>query len=98
MYISVPPNQFGCGMIVSVSTRNISGCIPILSEYNVFVERTGIHFPGNPENREDMKNVGIQIIELLKKPDKIQSIRDSIVNKETNWENISQKWNDSIFN
>ncbi len=58
----------------------------------------GIHLPGNPDNKEDMKNVGIQIIELLKTPDKIQSIRDNIVNKETNWENISKKWNDSIFN
>ncbi len=95
LYFSNTSAETDC---IAIRESACAGCIPILSEYNVFVERMGIHFPGNPDNKEDMKNVGIQIIELLKKPDKIQSIRDNIVNKETNWENISKKWNDSIFN
>ena len=94
LYFSNTSAETDC---IAIRESTCAGCIPILSEYNVFVEREGIHFPGNPENREHMQNIGIQIIELLKNPDKIQSIRNSIMNKEINWENISQKWKDSIL-
>lgn len=93
LYFSKTSAETDC---ISIRESTCAGCIPILSDYNVFSERNGIHLPGDPDKPEDMKNVGIKIIEILKDDNKIQSIRNDMYGKEINWQDISQKWKQQI--
>ena len=51
------------------------------------------YFPGDPDKPEDMKKLGIQIINLLEyKDDKIERFRKKIMNNEIDWEQVAIKW------
>ena len=92
LYYSKTAAETDC---ISIRESNCAGCIPIISQYNVFKERHGIQLPGDPTNQEDNRKVAAYILELLKKPDDIKNICDDITGKEKSWSDVSKEW---VFN
>ena len=89
LYFSKTTAETDC---ISIRESACAGCIPIISEYNVFSERNGIRIPGDPFVKEDMQKVALYILELLKNPEKVENIRSQIVGKETSWHEIATLW------
>tara|TARA_B100000427_G_scaffold323923_1_gene328138 strand:+ start:1088 stop:3058 length:1971 start_codon:yes stop_codon:yes gene_type:complete len=95
LYFSKTAAETDC---ISIRESTVAGCVPIISQYNVFGERDGLRFPGDPDKPEDMKKLGIQIINLLEyKDDKIERFRKKIMNNEIDWEQVAIKWKNIIY-
>ncbi len=94
LYLSKTPYEVDC---VSIRESLNSGCIPIISTYNVFAERNGIKLQGDPTNKEDMKNIAKYIIEILDKQDEIKKLKSKMMGHDLNWQDISNKWQSVVF-
>ena len=77
---------------ISIRESLCAGCIPIISEYNVFKERDGIKLPGDPQIQDNHHRVAQYILELFKNPDEIKKIQDRITGIEDNWDDIAKLW------
>ena len=77
---------------ISLRESACAGCVPIISKYSVFEERDGIHLEGDPNNEEDMRKIGLEIIDLMRDHHKVEKIRNSFIGKETSWAQIAQLW------
>lgn len=88
-YITNTEAEIDC---ISIRESIVTGCLPLLSNFGVFKERTGFHYDFN--NEKEFKMVGVQICNLLKNPnlirEKIETFRDdkTIVN----WNQIASEW------
>ena len=89
LYFSKTTAETDC---ISIRESTCAGCIPIISEYNVFSERNGIRLPGDPFNKEDMQKVAVYILQLMKDPEKIENIRSEMIGKETSWYDVASLW------
>jgi len=94
LYLSKTPNEVDA---LCIRESLSCGCIPIITEYNVFAERNGIKLPGDPTNVEDMKNMAKYIIEILDKKDEIKELRNKLIGHDINWQDISNKWQSVVF-
>ena len=77
---------------VSLRESVCAGCIPIVSNYNVFAECQGLHLPGDPAVEQDMVDVGAAISEMLRQPDKVQQWRDNMVSDASSWTAVASQW------
>lgn len=77
---------------ISLRESACAGCIPIISKYSVFKERSGIHLDGDPYNQNDMQKIGLEIVKLMKDHQNIERIRNSLIGKETSWDDIAKLW------
>lgn len=97
LYFSKTQAETDC---ISIRESACSGCIPLLSKYNVFSERSGIHFDGDPASKTDMEFVAASIADLLKNRDKVETIRKELVEKEKcmkqDWSHIASSWSATI--
>jgi glycosyltransferase involved in cell wall biosynthesis len=72
------------------------GCIPLLSDVNVFKERDGIHF--HLENEHDVKSyekVAVEVLKLLRmEDDKLEKQREEGMKSRTlqTWKKVSNEW------
>ena len=73
LYISNIINEVDC---VSIRESLISGCIPLISNFGVFIEREGIKFDINHEDEKNMKIIALNILNLLKDKKKLDEIRE----------------------
>lgn len=89
LYFSKTKAETDC---ISLRESACAGCIPLISKHFVFAEREGIHFDGDPLNQNDMNLVGANIVELMKQPDQIKKVRDSLIGNEIDWDKISSMW------
>jgi len=94
LYLSKTPNEVDA---LCIRESLNCGCIPIITEYNVFAERNGIKLPGDPTNVEDMKNIAKYINEILDKNDEIKELRNKLIGHDINWQDISNKWQSVVF-
>jgi len=83
---------------ISIRESLVTGCIPLLSNFGIFKERQGLHFDFNDEKQ--IKLAAINIIGLLKNPEKVNDYREKIKNDPTivNWETIALEWNKYFVN
>jgi len=88
-YITNTEVEIDC---ISIRESLVTGCIPLLSNFGVFKERQGLHFDFN--NDKEIKMSAINIISLLKNPQKISDFREKIINDQTivDWESIAAEW------
>ena len=92
LYYTNTPLETDC---IAVRESLVSGCIPILSIYNVFGERHGIHFKGDPNDTNSYKELAGVIIQLMKEPrEKLDIIREQLRQSSTikSWENVATEW------
>jgi hypothetical protein len=90
LYITNTIAEIDC---ISIRESLITGCIPLISNFGVFSEREGIHFDLKENDPENMKNIAINILNLLKNPDKLEILRDVFKKSVTiiNWDTVAEK-------
>ena len=91
---SITQSETDC---ISIRESVCSGCIPILSKYNVFQERVGIHIDGDPRNKEDMKKVARIIANVMNNTEQSNKIRKQLSQiNDQNWKDIAFAWSSII--
>tara|TARA_Y100000389_G_scaffold204765_1_gene259482 strand:+ start:10582 stop:12489 length:1908 start_codon:yes stop_codon:yes gene_type:complete len=89
LYYSATRAETDC---ISLRESACAGCIPIISNFNVFHERSGIHLDGNPFDKDEMMKVAYTIVGLMKDTQQLDKIRDSITGKEGDWDKFANEW------
>ncbi|AII17204.1 putative glycosyltransferase [Aureococcus anophagefferens virus] len=90
LYISNTYAETDC---IAIRESACCGCIPLLSNNNVFKERPGIHYEiEDTNNRNDMTNIALKIIALMRDEKKVEEIRQKIKNNDKSWLQIAKKW------
>lgn len=94
-YITNTEQEIDC---ISIRESLVTGCIPLLSNFGVFKERQGLHFDFETENK--IKMAAINIINLLKNPQKISEFREKIKSDQTivDWGKIALEWTKYFVN
>ena len=94
-YITNTEAEIDC---ISIRESLVTGCIPLLSNFGVFKERQGLHFDFN--NDKEIKMASINIINLLKNPQKVNEFKEKIKNDATivNWDIIALEWSKYFIN
>jgi hypothetical protein len=90
LYLTYTKAEIDC---ISIKESIIAGCIPVITNFGVFKERSGIHLDFNDDNQ--IKMAGINIINLLKNPDKLNNYKNQISDaklKILDWDNIASEW------
>lgn len=89
-------NNLGETDCISTKESVAIGCIPIISDQNVFKERAGYHIPFNGQNEQQIYlNAVPKILELLKmEDDHLELLRQQYKQEErlNNWEEIASEW------
>jgi hypothetical protein len=91
LYYTTTSSEIDC---ITIKESAYTGCIPILSKYNLFNSRPGIHLPGDPDNPDDLRNVAVSIIKILMDDELIENIRNQVMNSDIlyDWDDISDNW------
>ena len=94
-YVTNTEAEIDC---ISIRESLVTGCIPLLSNFGVFKERQGLHFEF--ENEKQIKMAAINIINLLKNPQKVEEFREKIKNDPTivDWNIVAQEWTKYFIN
>ena len=90
LYLTNTTTEIDC---ISIKESIITGCIPIISNFGVFKERDGIHLDFN--NDTQIKMAAINIITLLKNPNKVEIYKNQISESKSKifgWEQIAIDW------
>lgn len=86
---------------VSIRESAFVGCIPILSEHNVFQERAGLHIPGDPEDEDDSIAAAKLVARAVTDSDQsaITSLRRQVVASESarSWDDQARVWINSVL-
>ena len=85
--------NFGEIDCLSVRESAVCGCIPIITNQNVFKERKGYHIEGDPTNIEFYKNASNEIIQLMKNKKKIKKLSTKLKkSNEQFWNDTAKQW------
>ena len=93
LYLCNSNSEIDC---ISVRESCITGAIPLISNYGIFKERSGIHFDIE-DTPMSYVNVGLKIVELMKKD--LDSLRTTLKESPTiiSWTDIAAKWLQEII-
>jgi len=93
LYVTNTISEIDC---ISIRESLVTGCIPLISNFGVFSEREGIHFDLNENDQESMKTIAINIVNLIKNKDQINTLREVFKKSQTimNWSLIAKKINE----
>ena len=91
LYYTTTTAEIDC---ISIKESAYTGCIPILSQHNLFKSRPGIHLPGDPNDPEDLKRAAMYILKILADDVILENMRKQIMNDEIlyDWKDVSDKW------
>lgn len=78
---------------ISIRESLVAGCIPLISDVNIFPQRTGIHIKWLPDNNESNTMIARDIIGLMKSGN-MELLREQIKKCATivNWEYVAKEW------
>lgn len=81
---------------ISIKESAVAGCIPIISDANVFAERSGIVMPGAAASAQDFRQAGqafVSWVQQISEPD-LETIRQSLreVNTHRDWQETATQW------
>ena len=90
LYVTNTIAEIDC---ISIRESLVSGCIPLLSNFGVFMEREGIHFNLVDNDTESMKEIAINIIKIMNDNDKVNILRNVFKKSNTivDWSNVANK-------
>jgi glycosyltransferase involved in cell wall biosynthesis len=91
LYITNTIAEIDC---ISIRESLVTGCIPLISNFGVFLEREGIHFNLNDQDPESMKEIAINIIRMANEKEKIAVLRNVFKKSSTiiSWEDVAKKF------
>mgnify|MGYP003335698633 FL=1 len=79
----------------SVRESALVGAVPVTTDYAGLADKNYcVKVPGNPYEKETQEALADKIVELLKKPEQVQEIREKNVElvKDETWENVAKLW------
>lgn len=82
---------------IPVRESCIAGAIPLISNYGIFKQRDGIHFDLEHTKPESYSQIGLYILDIIKRGDLDifrQTIQKSASANMANWVDIAKKWLD----
>lgn len=94
LYISNIINEVDC---TSIRESVIAGCIPLVANFGIFLEREGIRFDMNHEDFKLMQKIALHILQLIKDQEKLNFIRSELLNNSKSLYSVEQI-NIMIFN
>ena len=79
---------------ITVRESLVTGCIPIISNYGVFMERDGFKFNLPSNDPKSYVEIAEKVAELMKDKNKLNEIRSNIVKSSTiiDWEEVGKRW------
>jgi hypothetical protein len=90
LYITNSPAEIDC---ISVKESVIAKCIPLISNYGVFKDRQGIHFDFKEDDEELHKKIAMDIVDIAKDFNKVETIRNSFNSSYIpDWNFVANKW------
>lgn len=93
LYFTASPSETDC---IAVRESLVTGCIPILSVYNVFAERDGIHIKTPTLDDKAYQQVGAAVVSLLNSntDSAFENLREQCKNSKTltTWEDVAKEW------
>jgi len=96
LYITDSTQEIDC---ISIRESLVTGCIPLLSNEQLYKDRDGLHFDLGDKKEEGYGKVAKEILKLLKKPDReIEEIREGLKKSATitTWEETARCWLENI--
>jgi hypothetical protein len=83
---------------ISVRESLLAGVIPLISNSGVFKERDGIHFEMIDINPVTFAQIGLNILEIMKRSD-LDTFRESLRMSASlvNWNDVAMKWMAELF-
>lgn len=95
LYFSASTAEIDC---ISIRESVTAGCIPVLSTYNVFAERPGVHVEGDPNTREGCERFAAATVALMRDSDKVREIAKQMRNVEVlNWTSVAHTWRQQLL-
>jgi glycosyltransferase involved in cell wall biosynthesis len=80
---------------ISVRESAMVGCVPVTTDLAVMAEKDYcVTISGEPESQETQEKVAHKIVELLKNPEELETIRQDFIEKvkHETWENVTKIW------
>lgn len=92
LYVTDTTSEIDC---MSVRESAAAGCIPLISNKSVFVERDGFHVSAeNISDADDMKKSAEEIIALVRDADRVSEMRSQMIKSDLvmTWDQVSETW------
>ncbi len=90
LYVSNIINEVDC---VSVRESILSGCIPLLANFGIFMEREGYKFDMNHDDPKVMQRVALFILQLMKDQNSLKFAREDMRRRCTtiiSWQQVAE--------
>jgi glycosyltransferase involved in cell wall biosynthesis len=90
LYVSNIINEVDC---ISIRESILAGCIPLLANFGVFMEREGYKFDMNHEDPKVMQRVALFILQLMKDQNALNFAREDMRRRSTtliSWEQTAE--------
>lgn len=79
---------------ISIRESLVAGCIPIISDINLFKERDGIHLPWLPNTPDFNRKIACDIVTIINNEPLQQSLREKFYDSQTiiSWNRCATEW------
>ncbi len=91
IYLSNSVAEIDC---ISIRESLVTGCIPILSKFGVFVERHGLQYDWDPTNKQLCEAIAKNIVKEMNNSNFTKSAREQLMNSGTiiSWKDVASNW------
>ncbi len=93
MYITDTKAEIDC---ISIRESLVTGCIPLLSNSELFKDRDGLHFDLDRGKLEGYKAIAEQIVKVMRMPEFLERCREKFRDSPTivGWSDVAKLWID----
>lgn len=77
LYFTSSSKEIDC---TSIRESAALQCIPVVSQYNLFPERPGVHVRGDPETKEGCANYALAVVHLMNDGNRTSELRSQLSN------------------
>jgi hypothetical protein len=95
LYLSNSDAEIDC---ISVRESLVAGCIPVISNSGVFIERHGLQFNCDPTNAELGKIIAEDLVNKMRDSQFVSNARQQLMASDTiiDWFDVAKKWLDTF--
>lgn len=89
LYISQTTAEVDC---ISIRESLVTGTIPLLSDWNVFRDRPGVHF--SISDQRSYQRCSVEIVQLFRQPERLEAYRTEFRQSPliVDWDTIAKQW------
>ena len=91
LYITNSISEIDC---ISIRESLVTGCIPIISNFGVFIERDGIKLDWDPSNDKKIAKCAEEICNKMQDNEYVEKMRSKMLESKTivDWYDVATKW------